>query len=294
MQIRHRTLGMKIFDSVNTTFMVFLIIVTLYPILHVVFASFSEPSQFVRHSGPVIRPLGFSLASYRAVFRNPNILNGYLNTFFIVLVGVSVNLVLTSIGAYFLSRKNVFFKNAVMFFIVFTMFFQGGLVPLFLQVRNLGLLNTRWALIFPVAINTFNMIIMRTYFLTIPESMEESAKIDGAGHVRILISVILPLSVPIIAVMLLYYSVQHWNSWFQAMIFLQDRALFPLQLILREILIANDVTTMTAGVTAGDQEQVGETIRFAVISVATLPILVVYPFLQKYFVQGIMIGAIKE
>jgi putative aldouronate transport system permease protein len=170
-----------------------------------------------------------------------------------------------------------------------TMFFNGGLIPMYLTVKNVGLINTLWATIIPFAISTFNLIIMRTAFMSVPDSLEESAKIDGANHFTILFKIIIPLSMPVIAVMILYYAVEKWNGWFYASVFLKDRELFPL----REILLANQTDSMSAGASAGDQFQIGETIKYATIMVATIPILCVYPFVQKYFVKGVMVGALK-
>lgn len=289
----NNSIGQKIFNVINITFMLILAIATLYPILHIAFASVSDPSKLMGHEGVILKPVGFDIGSYRAVFKNHMILSGYSNTIFVVVIGVFTNILLTSMGAYFLSRKKAMLKNAIMFLIVFTMFFNGGLIPFYLTVKGLHLDNTLWALIFPVAINTFNLIIMRTAFLSIPDSLEESAKLDGAGHFTILFRIILPLSLPTIAVMVLYYGVAHWNAWFNAMIFLGKRELFPLQLVLREILIINDTNSMSLGSAAGDQEMISETIKYAVIMVATVPILTLYPFLQKYFVKGALIGAIK-
>ncbi len=282
------------FNFINMTLLIFLIVITLYPFLYIVFASLSNPSRIMAHIGLLYKPLGFSLGAYKAVFKNPNIFTGYLNTCFLVTVGMAVNIIMTSLGAYFLSRKNVLWGKAIMFLIVFTMFFNGGLIPLYFTVKGLHLNNTLWALILPSAINTFNLIIMRTAFMSIPDSIEESAKMDGAGHLTILFRIVIPLSMPTIAVMILFYGVGHWNAWFQAMIFLQDRQLFPLQLILREILLMNDSFQMAMGANVGDQEMVSETIKYAVIIIATLPILCLYPFLQKYFIKGVMVGSLKE
>ncbi|MCI1777270.1 MAG: carbohydrate ABC transporter permease, partial [Paenibacillus lautus] len=239
-------------------------------------------------------PKGFSLDSYRMVFENPNIIRSYLNTIFYVVVGTTLNILMTALGAYGLSRKNVMWKGAIMMLIVMTMFFDGGLIPKYLLVKNMGLLDTYWALIIPSAMTTWNLIIMRTAFQGVPDALEESARIDGATDWTILFRIIIPLSLPVIAVMVLFYGVWHWNKWFDALIYLRDRDLFPLQLILREILIQNDTSSMMTSVGGGDRMPVGETIKYATIMVATLPILFLYPFLQKYFVKGVMIGAIKE
>lgn len=283
----------KIFDVFNVIFMLFMIVITLYPMLYVVFASFSNSSLLMAHSGILLKPLGFTLEAYRMTFKNPMIVRGYINTLIVVVSGVSINILLTSLGAYFLSAKDVMLRGPVMFFIVFTMFFNGGIIPFYFTIKELHIDNTYWALILPVAINTFNLIIMRTSFMSIPDSIGESARIDGATHFRILFWIVLPLSLPTVAVMVLYYAVAHWNAWFNAMLFIKERSMMPLQLILREILIQNDTSKMSTGVATGDQEAVGEAIKYAVIVVATLPILFVYPFLQKYFIKGVMVGAVK-
>ncbi|MBX4149251.1 carbohydrate ABC transporter permease [Paenibacillus lautus] len=283
-----------LFDSANVILLCLLSIVTLYPFLYVLFASISTPADFVQHRGILLWPKGFSLDSYRMVFENPNIIRSYLNTIFYVVAGTTLNILMTALGAYGLSRKNVMWKGTIMMLIVMTMFFDGGLIPKYLLVKNMGLLDTYWALIIPSAMTTWNLIIMRTAFQGVPDALEESARIDGASDWTILFRIIIPLSLPVIAVMVLFYGVWHWNKWFDALIYLRDRDLFPLQLILREILIQNDTSSMMTSVGGGDRMPVGETIKYATIMVATLPILFLYPFLQKYFVKGVMIGAIKE
>jgi putative aldouronate transport system permease protein len=279
------------FDSFNILFMLMFMILMFYPMLYVVFASFSNSSRLMAQTGFLIKPVGFSLAAYTSVIRNQMIPAGYLNTLFIVFVGTTINIILTSFGAYYLSRKGQTAGRAVGLFILFTMFFSGGMIPVFLNVDSLGLTNKIWAVIIPNAINTFYLFIMRTAFAGVPDSMEESAKLDGANHLTILFRIYMPLSKAVLAVMILYYGVDHWNSWFNAMLYFRDRSLYPLQLILREILISNDISQMAN--MAADTEQIAETIKYAVIVVATLPILCLYPFLQKYFVKGVMIGAIK-
>jgi putative aldouronate transport system permease protein len=224
---------------------------------------------------------------------DPMIGKGYLNTGVILVFGLSVNMILTSIGAYFMSRKNVMFNRTITLMIIFTMYFSGGLIPFYMTVKELGMENSLWALIIPSSINTFNLIILRTAFASIPDSLEESARLEGAGHVSILFKIVIPLSKATMSVIALYYAVFHWNSWFNAMIFLTNRQLFPLQLILQEILIQNDTSSMTQMVNAGDSSFIGETVKYAVIIVSAAPILCVYPFIQKYFVQGVMIGAVK-
>lgn len=285
--------GRKVFNFINVFIMCILIVITLYPLLYVVFASLSNSSELMKSSGVLLKPAGFSWSAYRAVFKDPNVLRGYRNTIIILVSGTFINIILTSLAAYFFSRKDVLFQKPLMMFIVFTMFFSGGMIPNYLIVQNLGMLNTIWALILPTAISTYNMIILRTGFAAIPESLIESAKIDGANHLTTLFRIVFPLAKPTIAVIVLYYAVGHWNAWFNAMIYLPKRRdLQPLQLILRNILIQNNMDSMESSGGA-DEYQVAETIKYAVIVVATLPILAIYPFLQKYFVKGIMIGAVK-
>lgn len=289
-----RSSGETVFLWFNVTFMLLLCFATLYPFVYILLASLSDPTEISRFRGMLLYPKGFSLDAYAAVLQNPMVLTGYRNTLFYVIAGTAINLVMTTLGAYALSRRNVYFRNHIMLFIVITMVFSGGLIPSFLLINNLGMLNTPWALLLPGAINSFNLIIMRTAFQTIPASLEESARIDGANDWVIMTRIIIPLSMPVIAVMILWYAVGHWNSYFNALIYLRDRELFPLQLVLREILISNSTDNMMTGAATSDRMDIGITIKYATIIVSTLPILVLYPFLQKYFVHGVMIGALKE
>ena len=293
MKIKY-TRGENIFNVFNIILLSTFTLICLYPLLYVLFASFSEPARMFTYRGALIAPLGFSLESYQAVFKNPNIWIGYRNTGFIIAVGVTLNMVMTILGGYVISRTYLMFRKVITFLVVFTMYFSGGLVPLFLIVQGLGMNNTIWALIFPVAINTFNMIIMRTAFMAVPDEMEESAIIDGASQIRVLVSIMVPLVVPTLAVLVLYYVVQHWNSYFNAQVYLRNRTLFPLQLMLRGILIESTTSDMTGGSSSTDDVVfLAETIKYAVIVVGTAPILFLYPFLQRFFVKGVMIGAVK-
>ncbi len=286
--------GEFIFSGFNYFILTCIMLVCLYPVLYVAVASVSDCNLLTQHSGILLKPLGFSLDAYKKVFQNPMILKGYGNTLFILIIGVFLDILMTSIGAYFLSRKDVLLKKPIMLMIIFTMFFSGGMIPFYLTLKDLHMTNTLWGLIIPFMINTYNLIILRTSFESIPDSLVEAAEIDGAGHIRILFSVILPLSKAILAVMVLYYGVGIWNGWFWASTIIRKREMYPLQVILREILMQNDVGSMTAGVSAADQESVGMTIKYATIIVATVPILCIYPFLQKYFTKGVLIGAVKE
>ncbi len=289
-----RPLTERIFSLVNGLLLILICFICLYPMWYVAMASLSDSALLTQHVGPLFAPLGFSFNAYSKVFDNPMIGSGYLNTLIILLVGVTGDIVMSALGAYFLSRKKVLFKKPIMLMIVLTMFFSGGMIPFYLNLRDLHLTNSLAGLIIPFLINTYNMIIMRTSFESIPDSLIEAAQIDGASHIRILFRVVLPLSKAIIAVMVLYYGVSIWNSWFWAAAILRDRQMLPLQVILREILLSNDVTSMNAGASASDAESIAMSIKYATIMVATVPILCVYPFLQKYFTKGALVGAVKE
>ena len=263
-----------------------------YPMLHVLFASISDPLRLMTHSGLLFKPQGISLKGYQIVLANQNILSGYLNTIYYVVLGTFVNMFFSCLGAYALSRKGYMFKKTITVVIIFTMYFSGGLIPSFLLVKALGLYNNRWALILPGVIATWNLIVMKTSFQSIPASLEESARIDGANDFTILFRIFLPVAKSTIAVMILFYAVAHWNSWFNAMIFLQDRTKYPLSLFLREILIANAVSGNVNP--DADVFFLDELIRYATIIISTVPILAAYPFAQRYFMTGVMLGSLKE
>lgn len=289
--MKSRKIGGKVFDVFNYALLILVAFVTLYPFLYVIFASLSDPVQLMGNSAPLWKPLGFSLAAYKKVFSNSSIYIGYANTIFYVVVGTTVNIIMTCIAAYVLSRKQFMLRRFFTLMFIFTMYFNGGLIPNYLLIKGLHLIDNRLALILPGAISTFNLMIMITGFEGIPKSLEESARIDGAGDWTILFRIIMPLAKPTIMVILLYYAVGHWNAWFNAMIYIRDASKRPLQLFLRDILTRNQMGAMTGQT---DIEDVGQTIKYATILVSTAPILCIYPFIQKYFVQGVMIGAVKE
>lgn len=267
----------------------------LYPFLYVVLASFSDPNQLIKHDFTLLlKPEGFSLEAYKHVFTG-ELGVGYINTLIYVIGGTAISMILTILGAYVLSRKGYLLKKPLTILIMFTMYFNGGLIPFYLWINELNLIDTRWAILLPTALSTYNMIVMRTAFASVPESLIEAAKLDGASDVTILFRIILPLSKATVAVVLLFYAVSRWNEWLPATMFLQDRGLFPLQVFLREILLTSSADAIVN--TAGNSTNVtalAETIKYATIVVSTLPILVVYPFVQKYFVSGVMIGGVKE
>lgn len=290
-----KTNGEKIFNVFNVLLMLVVALMTLYPFYYVAMASFSKSAEFMMHEGFLWKPLGFTLDAYKVVMKNDKIFTGFANTLFLIVVKGSMSMLLTIIGAYVLSRKDAMLVPAAMFLIVVTMFFSGGLIPTYLNVRSFGLDNKIWALVFPTVITPFNMIILRNAFSAVPGEIGEAASIDGAGSVGTLFMIMLPLVVPSLMVILLYYAVDIWNSWFDAMLYLRKKALYPLQLVLREILINNNTSSMGGNMASagGDNEIMAESVQYAVMMVATVPILLVYPFLQRYFVNGIMVGAVK-
>ncbi len=284
----------KPFQILNILIMLFLIFITVYPMYYVVVASFSDPLLIRSHTGPLFHILGEpTLQGYQKTLSNKSLFTGFRNTLFYLFVGTFLQLFLTSLAAYVLSRKNFMIRKGVMKMFIFTMFFNGGLIPMFFAIRNTGVYNTIWVSSIPYAISAYNMIIMRTFFETIPESLEEAAIIDGANDFTVFSKVILPLSKPIIAVMVLYYGVGQWNSWFPAAMFTRDRKLYPLQMILREILIENQTQSADNLTAAMEDTFTKELVKYCTIVVSTFPILAIYPFLQKYFEKGVMIGAVK-
>ena len=288
-----KSTGDKIFDAANAILMILLCFVTLYPMWYVLCASFTENSYLVAHPGAIFWPYGFTVCSYKLAFSHPLILSGYLNILFVLAVSLPINIALTLFCGYFLASKNVLFKKPILFIIMFTMFFSGGMIPAYLNIRELGLYNSLWALILPGAMSVYNAIICRTAVQAVPESLTESAYIDGANDLVIVFRIILPLIMPTIAVLLLYYGVGHWNAWFNASIYLKDNNKLPIQNVLRSILIANSNILNSAAAENDQVNQFAESIKYSTIILTTVPVLCIYPFLQKYFVKGVMIGAVK-
>lgn len=294
-RLRQEGTGYSIFTVFNYLILATIIFVTAYPVYYVLIASFSNPASLMVDYGLMWLPKQpLTVMAYQMVFRHPLILSGYRNTLFILIVGLAFNMVLTCLGAYFLCLKNSMFRRPVSVIIIFTMYFSGGLVPTYLNVQGLGMINSLWSLIIPGAINTYNMLILRTAFYNIPDSLVEVAKLDGASHFQILTKIFIPLSSATLAVMVLYYGVGHWNAWFFSSVFLQTPSKFPLQLVLRNILLLNQNLDFTAQVTDDSVAALmAEIIKYALIVVSTAPILFLYPFLQRFFTRGVMIGAIK-
>ena len=285
--------GDKIFSIVNVTVLILLCLITIYPIWYVVCASFTENTYLVSNPGLLLRPHGFTLGAYKMALTHPLLLSGYRNILIVMCVSLPINILLTLFAGYFMASKKVLFKPIIQFLILFTMFFSGGMIPMYLNIRGLGLYNSLWSLILPGAMSVYNAIICRTAVEAVPESLTESAYIDGANDLVILFRIIVPLVKPTIAVLLLYYGVGHWNSWFNASIYLRDNDKLPIQNIMRAILIANSNVLNSAAAENDRANQFAEAIKYSTIVLTTLPVLCIYPFVQKYFVKGVMIGAVK-
>ena len=296
--VRNKSIGSRVFNFVNIVFFAFVIIACILPVWHVFCASFSDAGWVLNQSGIIWQIHDFSLTGYKLVFENANIWTGYLNTFFYVIANTALGMLLTVMGAYALSRKDFLWANPVMLGISFTMLFSGGIIPSYILVTQyLDMYDSRWALIIPTCMNAFNLILIRTALQNVPASLEESAMLDGAGRFTILFRIMLPLIKATLATVVLYFVIRNWNSWFNAMIYLRTRSKFPLQLVLREILItASDAATtgtVTSSTETGDTALYRQLTQYCTIIVSTVPIFIFYPFIQKYFESGVMIGAIK-
>lgn len=283
----------RLFDAVVYAIALLIILVVLYPLIFVVSASFSDPAKVL--SGEVwLLPKGFTLAAYDNILHDGKIWTGYRNTIFYAVAGTIINMMMTVLAAYPLSRPDLPGRKLLMVIITLTMFFSGGLIPTYLLIKNLGMVDTVWALLVPGAIATYNLIVMRTYFqASIPWELQEAAHMDGCSNWRLLWNIILPLSKPILAVMVLFYAVGHWNSFFNALIYIRRESLYPLQLVLREILMISQSEAVDSSVGLEDKILLAESIKYAVIIVSSLPVLVMYPFVQRHFVKGVMIGSLK-
>ncbi|MEA4888587.1 MAG: carbohydrate ABC transporter permease [Clostridiaceae bacterium] len=293
-----KTAGDRVFDFINLTFLSLILIIVLYPLIYIVSCSVSDSLMVI--SGRVwLFPIQPTLLAYKAVLENPMIVTGYANSLFYTCAGTLINLIVTFMAAYPLSRKNAICgKRFIMFFFTFTMLFSGGMVPGYLLVQKLGMINTRWALLIPGAMSVWNLIITKTFLQSnIPDELYEVAALDGSGDLRTFFRIVLPLSGTIIAVNALYYAVGHWNSYFGALLYIRKAALYPLQIVLRNILIQNQMdASMLSVVDVRDvarREALSTLLKYALIVVASLPVMCIYPFVQKYFVKGVLIGSIK-
>lgn len=287
-----RTRGEKIFAVFNTLILLLILAATLYPCLYVVVQSISDPYKMVGANKLSLIPKGISMENYIKVFNNPMIWIGYLNTIIYSVGGTLLSLLLTIMLAFALIKKGLKGKNLIIIAVTFTMYFGGGLIPTYMVVKYCGLIDTRLAMILPNAISTYNLIIVLSYFRSMPQSLLEAAEIDGARDFLVLFKIVVPLAKPVIMVVALYYLVGLWNDYFTAMIYLNSSELYPIQIVLRDILFQND-SINSAGTQIDNAEAVLENMKYATIVVATIPLLIIYPYLQKFFVKGVMIGAIK-
>ena len=284
----------RIFDILNYVFLTLCLLIVAYPLYFIVIASVSDPTAV--YAGKVILwPARFTLEGYQRILDYESFFTGYRNTVIYTVVGTAVNVLITIPGAYALSRKDLVGRNIFMMGVTFSMIFSGGLIPTYLLVISLNLYNTMWALILPVAVSAWNLIVARTFFQqTIPDELLEAATLDGAGNTQFFLRVVLPLSKSIIAVMVLFYAVNHWNSYFNALIYLKSAEKYPLQLVLRNILFENSLGDMVEDAsTLALQQRLGDLIKYGIIIASSLPLLILYPFLQRFFIQGVMIGAVK-
>lgn len=292
----------SLFDICNYAFMALVLFITIYPLYYTVIASVSEPSAVA--SGEVLwKPIEFTLDAYQRIIAYAQLWRGYANTIFYTVFGTIFNILLTIPAAYVMSKKYLPYRKGIMTYLLITMYFGGGMIPTYLLVKNLGLLNTRTVLVIMGGVSIYNLIVAKSYFSTsISESLYEAAEIDGAGELRKFLTIAIPLSKPIIAVMVLYYAVGHWNSYFDALLYVTDRSLEPLQSVLRKILIQNQEINIDVSGSANVDQIKSEmerayaayTMKYAMVFIASAPLLAAYPFVQKYFVKGVMVGAVKE
>lgn len=288
----YKSFGSRLFDSLNVVAMLLLVFVTFYPLYYIFVVSVSGGSAVMR-GDVAFYPIDFNLDTYSLVFDDASIWRAYLNTIVYTVVGTLINLFCTALCAYPLSKRDFYGRGFFTLMIVVTMFFSGGLIPSYLLVQKLGMMNTMWAIVIPGAISVWNMIVMRTFFQGIPNELYESAGMDGASELTSLIRITLPLSKPIMATMAMFYAVGHWNSFFSAMIYLNEKAKFPLQIILRNMVVMGEMSNQSQEISGAYAAVTATNIKYAVIIIAVLPILLVYPFIQKYFVKGVMVGSLK-
>lgn len=284
-----------LFDLFNYTLLGIAALLVLYPLYFILIASFSDPS-YINTGQVVFLPKGINILGYQKIFEDTKIWRAYGNTIFYTLAGTCINLVLTMMFAYPLSRKNFSLKKPLTFFMLFTMYFQGGLMPTYLLMQSIGLYDTPWVMLLLPAINVFNVIIAKTNIQNnIPDELYEAAAIDGCSHFKFFCRIVMPLSKSIAAVLVLYYGVAHWNEFMNGLVYLRDEGLYPLQLVLRGILVQNQASTdmMSDIESMMEQQKAAELIKYGLIIVSALPVLVIYPFLQKYFAKGVMVGAVK-
>lgn len=291
---QNESFASRVFDVINVLVMFVIIAICIYPLIYLISKSLSSV-EFVRANMVYLYPRGFNIDSYKEVLKNGLFWIAYKNTIIYTVVGTVLNLLLSTSMAYCLSRKNLIFRKGITMMVIITMFFGGGLIPNFLLIKWLNLYDTMWSLILPGLISTYNMIIVRTYIKTIPEEIIESVRVDGGNDLQIFAKIILPLSKPVIATVGLFYAIGHWNSYFNAMIYLKTKVKYPVQLVLKEMIVDQDLQSIAAGAyeSMNQQPPTSEMLIAASIVITLIPVLIVYPFVQRYFVKGIMIGSVK-
>ncbi|SFM15033.1 putative aldouronate transport system permease protein [Paenibacillus sp. 1_12] len=288
--VQDRTLGNKLFDGINYTILLLVGLVTVLPFIYILAVSFTDPHE-VAKGGIILFPTKFSLTAYTYIFSTNTLLRSLGISVYITVLGTLINLVFTSLLAYPLSRPTFRGRNVIILGVLFTMLFNGGLIPTYFVVKGLGLTNTLWSLMLPVAISGFNLIVLKNFFQQIPDGLEDSAKIDGCNDLGVLLRVVIPLSAPALATFGLFYAVGHWNTFFNAIMYINDNKSWPVQVLLREIVI---LAQTRIGDTSTDEQLIQPlTIRMAVIVFATIPIMLIYPFLQKHFAKGVLLGSVK-
>lgn len=288
--VQDKTLGNRLIDSINYLLLFVTGILTILPFLYVVAVSFTDPVE-VAKGGIILFPQKFSLAAYQYIFSTNTLLRSLGVSIYITLVGTLINLIFTSLMAYPLAKKHLRGRQLILIAVLFTMLFSGGMIPTYFVVKAVGLTNTLWSLMIPSAISAFNLIVLKNFFQNIPDGLEDSAKIDGCNDIGVLLRIVIPLSMPAMATFALFYAVGHWNTFFSAIIYINDNKLWPVQVLLREVVI---LAQSRIGDTDMDEVMIQPlTIRMAVIVFATLPIMLVYPFLQKHFTKGVLLGSVK-
>jgi putative aldouronate transport system permease protein len=291
--VQDKSIGNKVFDTANVVVLGMFALVTVIPFLYVIAGSFATQHELLER-GFILFPTEFSLSAYKFIFSTSTLVRSLLVTIFITVVGTLINLIFTCLMAYPMARRDLDFRKPIQLMVIFTMLFGGGMIPTFLVVKNLHMIDTYWALLLPGAISAFNLIIIRSFFQQLPEGLEESAKIDGASDPGILVKIVLPLSMPVLATFSLFYAVGHWNTFFSAVLYINDSTKWPIQVLLRQIVILSQGGSL-GDTTAFEQDFVppDQAVKMAVIVISTIPILIVYPFLQKHFAKGVLLGSVK-
>ncbi len=291
--VQDKSIGNRIFDTANVIVLGVFALVTVIPFLYVIAGSFATQHELLER-GFILFPTEFSLSAYEFIFSTSTLVRSLLVTIFITVVGTLINLIFTCLMAYPMARRDLDFRKPIQLMVIFTMLFSGGMIPTFLVVKNLHMIDTYWALLLPGAISAFNLIIIRSFFQQLPDGLEESAKIDGASDPGILLKIVLPLSMPVLATFSLFYAVGHWNTFFSAVLYINDSTKWPIQVLLRQIVILSQGGSL-GDTTAFEQDFVppDQAVKMAVIVISTIPILVVYPFLQKHFAKGVLLGSVK-